>query len=165
MEWQQEIERIRHVASHRTRAIRSWSSCKSFPTMRLACNGSGERAYRLTASMRFAQVQSRALVQTVRYEPTAPVVDMRCVRPSPASHSGHNLSQIVHVAASLVLCDVHDHKHPLRHLREAARPRTGRYVQDGLAHLQSNPVLALRERSHASGRTRRNGRDANRRQG
>src|ERR1700687_444917 len=87
------------------------------------------------------EVQSRAVGQTLRHEPATAIVDVRCLRSSPASDRGDDLSQIVHVAASLVLRDVHDHKHPMRYLREAARPRIGRYVQNGLAHLQSNPVL------------------------
>ncbi len=109
------------------------------------------------------EVQCRAGVQTLHHEPATPIVDVRCLRTSPASDSRDDLSQIVHVAASLVLCDVHDHKHPMRHLREAARPRIGRYIQNGLAHLQSNPILALRW-LYASVWTRRNGRGVFRRE-
>src|SRR5208283_4132549 len=89
-----------------------------------------------------SEVQRRTVVQTLRHEPATAIVDVRCVRSSPASDSGDDLPQIVHVAASLVLRDVYDHKHPMRYLREAARPRIGRYVQNGLAHLQSNSILA-----------------------
>lgn len=87
------------------------------------------------------QVQRRTLVHALPHQAATPVMDVQRVRPSPAPNSRNDLPQIVHVAASLVLCDVYDHKHPMRYLREAARSRIGRYVQNGLAHLQSNPVL------------------------
>src|ERR1039458_151518 len=96
------------------------------------------------AARALSEVQRRAVLQTLCDEPATAIVDVHRLRSSSASDSGHNLSQIIHVTTSLVLRDVHDHKHPMRYLRETARPRIGRYVQNGLAHFQSNPILALR---------------------
>ena len=75
-------------------------------------------------------------------------MDLYRVRPPHRGHRRDDLSQVVHVAPSLVLRPLPDHKYPMRHLREAAGARARRHLQDGVAHLQRDPQLA-HDRDHA----------------
>ena len=63
------------------------------------------------------EMQSGSLIQAIRDGATAPIVDVSGVRVSSAPDRRDDLPQIVHVPASLVLCDVPDYEHPMRYLR------------------------------------------------
>src|ERR1035441_2137205 len=64
----------------------------------------------------------------------ASVVDVYRVWTSRPSNSGDDLSQVLHVAASVVLCDVLDDKHAMRNLREATGARARGHLQNSMAH-------------------------------
>ena len=66
------------------------------------------------------EVRTGAELQAVRDEAAAPVVDVYDMRASSPSDGRNHLPQVVYFAASVVLRDVSDDKHPMWHLRETA---------------------------------------------
>src|SRR5713226_8736222 len=84
---------------------------------------------------RLSEVRSAKGLPALPDQTAAPIVDMYGLRLSLAPDRRDDLPQVVHVAASLVLRDVPDDKHPMRHLREAARAGAWRHLQDRLAHV------------------------------
>ena len=72
----------------------------------------------------------------------AGVVHLRLLRPTRPPDEGDDLREVHHVAAPVVLRDVPHGEHSLRYLREAARARAWRDVQDGAAHDQQDSLRA-----------------------
>src|ERR1017187_471446 len=80
------------------------------------------------------QVPLHYRVCALRNFAAAPVLDVYRLRPSRASNGGDDLPQVLHIAASVVLCDVPDDKHAMRNLREAIGTGTWSHLQNRLAH-------------------------------
>ena len=64
---------------------------------------------------------------------------MPVLRPPRLPHGRDDLSQEHDEPPTVVLGDLPNQQHPLRHLGEAARPRDRRHVQDGPPDVQADP--------------------------
>ena len=126
----------------RTPSTRSWSSCGSSPTMRPALSICGAPATRRTASTPTARSASGSASSSGTRRSRAPVVDLHRLRPPRPPDRRHDLPQVVHVAASVVLRHVPDDQHSLRDLRQAARARARRHLQDRVADAQPDSQRA-----------------------
>src|SRR5574341_20068 len=82
---------------------------------------------------RLPAMSGEARLQAVRDGAAPPVVDLHRVRVPSAPDGRNDLSQVVHVAAPVVLRGVPHDEHSLRDLCEAVGARVGRDLQDGVA--------------------------------
>ena len=135
---------------------------REFPDDAPALTGCGATASRRTATRPTARSASASGAST--RSSRGPSWSCDSLRPPPAPDGRDDLPQVVHVAAPVVLRDVPDDEHSLRHLRQAARARAWRHLQDRVAHVQPDPQRAHGRRRRAAVRRRRGRRDFGRRQ-
>ena len=146
------IARTRGEQRRRSRGTPSWSSRRRFPTTTPALSTSGAPVTPPTASTPSCpKCESRA-DRSSGTRSTNRGTSWTCtgVRPPRAPHGRDDLPQVVHVAAPVVLRDVHHGEHSMRRLGQAAGARAGRHVQDRVADVQPDPQPA-----HGPGRRRR----------
>src|SRR5439155_26256183 len=87
-------------------------------------------------------LRNRATVQALRDDTADAGLDLHVLHTQDFAYGRDDLSQVVHVPASVVLRHVDHDEHSMRGVGQAARARAWRHVQDRVAHVQPDSYPA-----------------------